>query len=189
MSKFEQADAEFRETTFGPLPGLEHGITAPARLVQRKDGVLQYEAKIGRRTVDIGVFESAPTAPPLLYDPATGQSEALPTARKDDSGKLDMNLLDDMPRAIKAVVEVMQWAIVDKKPVPYERGSWLGVEPDRYRAAIKRHERSAAEQATADVPARFQRDPETNLLHLAHTACSAMMALENALREQEARNG
>jgi hypothetical protein len=129
MSKIEQADAEFRETTFGPLP----------------------------------------------------------TARKDDSGKLDMNLLDDMPRATKAVVEVMQWAIVDKKPVPYVRGSWLGVHADRYRAAIKRHERSAAEQATADVPARFQRDAETNLLHLAHTACSAMMALENALRELEAK--
>ena len=128
VSSAEQADAEFRETTFGPLP----------------------------------------------------------TARKDDSGKLDMNLLDDMPRATKAVVEVMQWAIVDKKPVPYVRGSWLGVHADRYRAAIKRHERSAAEQATAFVPARFQRDAETNLLHLAHTACSAMMALENALRELEA---
>ena len=118
------------------------------------------------------------------YDMA---AQAQPPARKDDSGKLDMNLLDDMPRALKAVVEVMQWAIVDKKPVPYVRGSWLGVHADRYRAAIKRHERSAAEQATADVPARFQRDAETNLLHLAHTACSAMMALENALRELEAK--
>lgn len=107
------------------------------------------------------------------------------TARKDDSGKLDMNLLDDMPRALKAVVEVMQWAIVDKEPVPYLRGSWLGVDADRYRAAIKRHERAAAEQATAEVPARLQRDDETNLLHLAHTACSAMMALENVLRAQE----
>lgn len=109
------------------------------------------------------------------------------TARKDDSGKLDMNLLDDMPRALKAVVEVMQWAIVDKKPVPYVRGSWLGVDADRYRAAIKRHERASAEQATDDVPARLQRDAETNLLHLAHTACSAMMALENVLRAQETK--
>lgn len=113
---------------------------------------------------------------------------AAPTARKDDSGKLDMNLLDDMPRALKAVVEVMQWAITDKKPVPYVRGSWLSVHADRYRAAIKRHERSAAEQATAPNAhaARFQRDDETQLLHLAHTACSAMMALENTLREMEA---
>lgn len=107
-------------------------------------------------------------------------------ARKDDGGKLDMNLLDDMPRALKAVVEVMQWAIVDKKPVPYERGSWLGVPADRYRAAIKRHDRSAAEQASnTGLAARFQRDDETNLLHLAHAACSAMMALENTLREME----
>jgi hypothetical protein len=112
--------------------------------------------------------------------------DAPPAARKDDSGKLDMNLLDDMPRALKAVVEVMQWAIEKKKPVPYERGSWLGVHADRYRAAIKRHDRSAAEQASNDgLPARFQRDDETNLLHLAHAACSAMMALENTLREME----
>lgn len=107
--------------------------------------------------------------------------------RKDDSGKLDMNLLDDMPRAVKAVVQVMQWAITDKKPTPYERGSWQGVHADRYRAAIKRHDRDACEQATADVPARFQKDKETNLPHLAHIATSAMMALENALREQEAK--
>lgn len=107
--------------------------------------------------------------------------------RKDDTGKLDMNLLDDMPRAMRAIVQVMQWAVVDKKPVPYERGSWLGVQADRYRAAIKRHDRDACEQATADVPARFQLDKETNLLHLAHIATSAMMALENALREQEAK--
>lgn len=110
-------------------------------------------------------------------------------ARKDDSGKLDMNLLDDMPRALAAVVEVMQWAITKKLPTPYVRGSWQGVEADRYRAAIKRHDRAAAEQATGHCPgstiqaARFQRDEETNLLHLAHVACSAMMALENTLRE------
>jgi hypothetical protein len=116
--------------------------------------------------------------------------------RKDDSGKLDMTLLDDMPRAIKAVVQVMQWAITDKKPTPYERGSWLGVHADRYRAAIGRHTRDAAEQASLVAPhtmpappaaARFQRDKETELLHLAHVATSALMALENVLRELEAQ--
>jgi hypothetical protein len=111
--------------------------------------------------------------------------------RKDDSGKLDMNLLDDMPRAVAALVEVMQWAITEKKPTPYERGSWQAVSADRYRAAIKRHDRAACEQATGScvgstiLPARLQRDPETSLLHLAHQACSAMMALENVLREIE----
>lgn len=106
--------------------------------------------------------------------------------RKDDSGKLDMTLLDDMPRAVAAIVEVMQWAITDKKPKPYDRGSWLGVHADRYRAAFMRHNRDAAQQASvSNTPTRFERDKETNLLHLSHIACSAMMALENALRELE----
>ena len=109
--------------------------------------------------------------------------------RKDDSGKLDMTLLDDMPRAMAALVEVMQWAITDKKPVPYDRGSWLGVHADRYRAAVLRHNRDAGQQAsTSNQPARFERDKETNLLHLAHIACSSMMALENTLRELEQDN-
>lgn len=104
--------------------------------------------------------------------------------RKDDSAKLDMTLLDDMPLAVRAVVQVMQWAITDKKPVPYGRGSWQGVHADRYRAAILRHNFDAAAQSTcSELPARLQRDPETGLLHLAHQATSALMALENALRE------
>ena len=108
------------------------------------------------------------------------------TGRKDDSGKLDMTLLDDMPRAVAAIVGVMQWAITKKKPTPYIRGSWLGVHADRYRAAIQRHMRDAAQQASVSKqPVRFERDKETELLHLAHVACSAMMALENALRELE----
>lgn len=111
--------------------------------------------------------------------------------RKDDSGKLDMTLLDDMPRAIKALVEVMQWAITQKAPAPYERGSWQAVEADRYRAAQVRHNTAQGEQATgysvgSTIRApRFQRDHETGLLHEAHKACSAMMALENILRELE----
>lgn len=104
--------------------------------------------------------------------------------RKDDSGKLDMTLLDDMPNAVKAVVEVMQWAVTKKQPVPYDRGSWQGVHADRYRAAILRHNRDACEQAVHDgMPARLQCDNETKLLHLAHIATSALMALENTIRE------
>ena len=107
--------------------------------------------------------------------------------RKDDSGKLDMTLFDDMPRALEAVAAVMQWAITKKQPKPYERGSWLGVEPDRYRAAIRRHDSAAAKQASlpAERAARFQKDDETGLLHLAHMACSALFALELTLREKE----
>ena len=112
--------------------------------------------------------------------------------RKDDSGKLDMTLLDDMPRALEAVVEVMQWALTKKKPIPYERGSWLGVEADRYRAATLRHNTASAKQASTcpqSLPARLQKDDETGLLHLAHMACSALMALENTLRAIEYREG
>jgi len=123
--------------------------------------------------------------------PASGFDKV--QGRKDDAGKLDMTLLDDMPKAIKAVVEVMQWANVEKKPKPYERGSWLGVAADRYRAAVARHNRDACEQASKSgdsgfaefVPPRFQRDPETNKLHLAHIAVSALMALELVCREEE----
>ncbi len=118
----------------------------------------------------------------FAVEPTKGQV----AGRKDDSGKLDMTLLDDMPRAVAAIVEVMQWAITKKKPIPYIRGSWLGVHADRYRAAIQRHNRDAAQQASVSKqPVRFERDKETELLHLAHVACSAMMALENALRELE----
>lgn len=109
--------------------------------------------------------------------------------RKDDTGKRDMTLLDDMPNAIAAVVEVMQWAITKKEPIPYRRGSWQNVEADRYRAAILRHNNDATAQAIASgfgpdqLAARFQCDKETGLLHLAHIATSALMALENAIRE------
>jgi len=110
--------------------------------------------------------------------------------RKDDSGKLDMTLLDDMPRAIGAIVEVMQWAVTKKEPVPYTKGSWVGVEPDRYRAAQMRHTLAQGEQALGSTsPPRHQRDLETGLLHEAHKACSAMMALENILRELEIEHG
>lgn len=135
-------------------------------------------------TEDPAVFAWAAAKFELVHEQPE-QPAGVP-GRKDDSGKLDMTLLDDMPRAIAAVVRVMQWAITDKKPTPYDRGSWQGVHADRYRAAIMRHMRDAAEQATGkSEAARFQRDKETELLHLAHVATSALMALENTLRELE----
>lgn len=123
-------------------------------------------------------------------------NQAKPPGRKDDSGKLDMILIDDMPRAIKAVVGVMQWAITKKKPDPYRRGSWQKVEPDRYRAARERHHLAQGEQATGNylrgadgmhVEPRYMLDKETELLHEAHIACSALMALESIIRELEER--
>jgi hypothetical protein len=109
--------------------------------------------------------------------------------RKDDTAKLDMTLLfDDMPHALEGVVEVLQWAVTKKQPVPYQRGSWQAVEPfqARYRAAQLRHQINAAKEAIAhpeDVR-EFATDGETGLLELAHIATGALFQLEMALRKK-----
>lgn len=109
--------------------------------------------------------------------------------RKDDAGKLDITLLfDDMPHALEAVTEVLQWAVTKKQPVPYARGSWQGVEPfhPRYRAAQLRHMLNAAKaniQTGGFIPFHEARDSETGLLELAHIATDAMFQLEMAVRE------
>lgn len=107
--------------------------------------------------------------------------------RKDDTGKLDITLLfDDLPHALEAVTEVLQWATTKKEPIPYSRGSWQGVTPfqPRYRAAMLRHMiDSAKQQVTLGVPIERARDAETHLLHLAHVATDAMFQLEMAVRE------
>lgn len=103
---------------------------------------------------------------------ATLSKDVLP--RKDDKGKLDYTLLDDMPNAVRAVVEVMQWATTEKSN-PYERGSFLYVHPTRYLAAMHRHYWATAGDRRAV-------DEESNKLHLAHMATSALMALEMYMR-------
>jgi hypothetical protein len=107
--------------------------------------------------------------------------------RKDDTGKLDLTLLvDDLPNALEAVAEVLQWAVTKKKPKPYERGSWQGVEglQGRYRAAGLRHELNAAKAVLAGSVAHPEqaRDAETGLLELAHIATNALFRLEMAVR-------
>lgn len=113
------------------------------------------------------------------------------TARKDDGGKLDMTLFfDDLPHAIEAVTEVLQWAITKKEPVPYQRGSWQGVDmfQQRYRAAQLRHMLDAAKTAkTLGLDQHLTRDHETNLLQLAHVATDAMFQLEMACRDLKKR--
>ena len=115
-------------------------------------------------------------------------AESKVPGRKDDTGKLDITLLfDDMPHALEAVTEVLQWAITKKQPVPYERGSWQGVSPfqRRYRAAQLRHMLNAAKAVVRGDAAQshLTRDAETGLLELAHIATDAMFQLEMAIRE------
>jgi len=127
-----------------------------------------------------------------LVDGPAWERENPPAAavpgRKDDTGKLDITLLfDDMPHALEAVTEVLQWAVTKKLPKPYERGSWQGVEPfqPRYRAAQLRHMLGAAKsKVRGDVAAsHLARDHETALLELAHNATDALFQLEMACRE------
>lgn len=103
--------------------------------------------------------------------------------RKDDTGKVRMELLADLARAQRAVAEVMTFAVEKKKPVPYEPGSWLGVEPffPRYRGALGRH------LTEVDLTNGNGRDAETGLLELAHLATNAMFLLEKKLRSLEGK--
>lgn len=111
--------------------------------------------------------------------------------RKDDSNKLDVTLFfNDMPHAIEAVTEVLQWAVTKKQPLPYVRGSWQGVEDfqRRYQGAHLRHQlnRAKAKMLTFDPISRTDFEPvdeETGLLELAHIATDAMFMLEMAVRK------
>lgn len=104
---------------------------------------------------------------------ATLSKDVLP--RKDDKGKLDFTLLDDLDEALRQVVGVMQWAITEKS-TPYPRGSFRGIHPDRYLAAMLRHYYSTGKD-------RKGLDHESKLLHLAHVATSALMALQNLFED------
>lgn len=107
--------------------------------------------------------------------------------RKDDSAKLDLTLLfDDCPHALEAVAEVLQWAVTKKRPVPYERGSWQGVDDfqRRYRAAMQRHMLNNAKTLLDPRDGSdFPTDHETGLLELAHIATDAIFQLEMAIRK------
>lgn len=113
--------------------------------------------------------------------------------RKDDGGKLDVTLFfDDLPHAIEAVTEVLQWAVTKKQPTPYERGSWQAVDDfsRRYRGALLRHQLNRAKAFKADLghagntaTGKEPVDAETGLLELAHIATDAMFLLEMAVRK------
>ena len=120
--------------------------------------------------------QSAPVTAPTFPKAVAG--------RKDDTSKLDVTLLfDDLPHALEAVTEVMQWAITKKQPTAYVRGSWQGVPGGerRYRAAQLRHELNRAKSVLAG---RDTVDHETGLEELAHIATDALFRLEQACRKK-----
>ena len=134
------------------------------------------------------VFQDEVPAPMHIPSPVEAAPAAVPggaPGRKDDSAKRDVTLFfNDLPHAIYAVTEVLQWAITKKQPVPYERGSWQSV-PDfqrRYQAAGLRHELNRA-IARIEGQVEEPRDDETDLMELAHIAACAMFRLEMACRK------
>lgn len=120
--------------------------------------------------------------------PEVQRATALVAGRKDDAGKLDVTLFfDDLPHAIEAVTEVLQWAVTKKQPVPYERGSWQHVTDfqRRYRGAHLRHQLNRAKGKISGAADGIDGEPcdaETGLMELAHIATDAMFMLEMAVR-------
>lgn len=101
--------------------------------------------------------------------------------RKDDSGKVRMELLMDLSRAYEGVGQVLTWAVTDKKPIPYVPGSWQGVEDfhNRYMGALMRHLNNIHRNGPYAV------DKETGILDLKHLATDAMFLAEMASRDLE----
>jgi len=90
---------------------------------------------------------------------------------KADAGKAHPSYLEKgMPHALKAVQ-----ATLDYGAAKYEPFSWQRVAVDRYDDAARRH-RIAADCGEL-------RDPESNLLHLAHQIVCELFQLEMFLRE------
>lgn len=106
-----------------------------------------------------------------------------PAGRKDDTGKVRMELMNDLPRAIEGVAKVLTWAVTQKQP-PYEPGSWLNVDNffNRYQGAMLRHQTSMNKQG------RYSVDKETQLLEAFHIATNAMFLAEKLARELEDLN-
>lgn len=93
------------------------------------------------------------------------------TGIKNDQDKLKPTLLlNDMPLAIKAVLEVLKFG-AEK----YSEGNWLNVDngEDRYRNAGLRH-----------LLAVEEKDSESGLDHLSHAVTSLLMELELKLRRE-----
>lgn len=93
---------------------------------------------------------------------------------KLDAGKIRPRLiLHDMPRAIRAVMDIAQFGAIK-----YSVNGWQHVPDgiDRYTDAMLRHILAEATE---------RHDPESRMLHAAHTAWNALARLELILRAEE----
>lgn len=90
-------------------------------------------------------------------------STNLPNGRKDDGGKLRVDLLP-----FAALEEVSR--VLMHGAAKYGENNWRGVSRARYFAATLRHLFAYAKGE--------ETDPESSLPHLAHAACSLLFMLE-----------
>ncbi len=96
---------------------------------------------------------------------------------KDDKGKLRYSLLiEGMPNALKAVVEVLEHG-AEK----YGIHNWQKVDKgiDRYKDALYRHVTKGN---------LFSKDKDSTLLEIAHIACNALFLLELISKEDKNEN-
>ena len=96
--------------------------------------------------------------------------------KKADQGKrpLFQGMFLYFRHALEAVAATSQYGQI-KYDVPYRDENWSRVDnPDRYRDALLRH-------MAAELDAEY--DPESGLLHAAHTAWNALAILERKLRD------
>lgn len=128
-----------------------------------------------------GIAESTETVDAVFVSDGLRRSTTPVRGRKDDTGKVRMELMAQLSRAYEGVAQVLTWAVTEKKPVPYEPGSWQNVENfyERYLGALKRHLINIERNGPYAV------DHETNILDLKHLATDAMFLAEMAQRDIE----
>lgn len=93
---------------------------------------------------------------------------------KDDTGKIPVGLLfESFPRALLEVAKVAGYG--ERK---YTRGGWVTVPQGEYRYADAEGRHLLNQYIEGD------KDPESELLHLAHKAWNALAVLELKLRKE-----
>lgn len=166
-SRWSSADWE-TDVGFPSLDGALREIPAEAGLLD----VTFYWSPTDQERAAISAWErdrALPKPDVVIYktthDGPEGSGPETPTGRKDDSGKIRMDLLP--PRAIEAVAAVLTFGAAKYGP-----DNWRMVEGRRWRyhAAALRHIFAWAQGERCD--------PETHLHHLAHAACCLLFIVE-----------
>jgi len=100
----------------------------------------------------------------LVHKAESDTTNTLP-GMKFDSGKIMMGLMTrSLAKPLYAIAAVLTYGAMKYKP-----NNWQGVSPDQYESALDRH-------LTAWRVGE-ERDPDTNLHHLAHAGCNILFLL------------